>query len=216
MHQSLHDGSDVVVVGAGPGRHTFQPGAVGTLAGFGVPMDVRLPGAVEAADEPPDRARMPLSLTVGAWLMSQVGSWHREDSRGRVRAESVPTDADTSGALSLGREIAASSDEVALVVMGDGSSALSVKAPGYLVPGAEQWQNVVSAAIAAAEVDTLAALVPADADRFGAAGRAAWQVLAGAAAAGGAFDSELLAAEDRYGVAYLVAHWRQASSQGVR
>jgi hypothetical protein len=112
-----------------------------------------------------------------------------------------------SDALTLGREMAASAERVVMVVMGDGSSTLSLKAPGYLVSGAQQWQDHAASALAAADVEALTAISADDAVRFGATGRAAWQVLAGAARGSRDWDAELLAQDDRYGVAYLVARW---------
>ncbi len=98
-----------------------------------------------------------------------------------------------------------------MVVMGDGASTLSVKAPGYLVPGAREWQDDATRALASADVDAIGALSADDAARFGAAGRAAWQVLAGAAGEGYEQDvpwvADLLADESPYGVAYVVASW---------
>jgi hypothetical protein len=137
--------------------------------------------------------------------MEQVAPW--ANIGGAVRAESVPVDIAPSDAMHVGRGIAASAERVAMVVMGDGSSALSLKAPGYLVPGAQDWQDAVTAAIATADRDALAAISPDDAARFGATGRAAWQVLAGATSASSGWQADLLAQDDRYGVAYLVAQW---------
>lgn len=201
INRARQDGCDVVVVGAGPARETFAAGARGTFAGFGVPLDVTLPGPGEA----PAAARsMPPSLCVAAWLMQQVGGW---DGRGgSVRAEAVPFGLSASGGAALGRDLAAATPRLALVVMGDGSNALSVRAPGYLVPGAEEWQSVATAALADADVATLASLDAEDGHRFGAAGRAAWQVLAAAA---GAVPTrgKLLATDRRYGVEYVVVQW---------
>jgi hypothetical protein len=196
-------GCELVLVGVGAERETFHPGALGTFAGFGVPVTTTLPGrTIEGAE---DQRRLPLSLTVGAWLMNQVAPWSSAERA--VSAVSVPGDLAPSEALAVGRDIAASAAGVAVVVMGDGSSALSLKAPGYLVQGAQDWQDEVTSAIANADVDALAAISPEDAVRFGATGRAAWQVLAGAAGESREWHAELLATEDRYGVAYLVARW---------
>ena len=207
MKTVLHawqDGCDVVLVGAGARRATFHPGAIGTFAGFGVPVTTTLPGPGESVAAS-DSARLPLSLTVGAWLMNQVAPW--DDAGGAVRAESIPVDMAPSDAVDVGRQIAASAERVALVVMGDGSSALSLNAPGYLVPGAREWQDHVTTALASADVDALTAISAEDATQMGAKGRAAWQVLAGAADASEVWHAELLAQDDRYGVAYLVALW---------
>ena len=201
-------GCDVVLVGIGPERATFHAGAQGTFAGFGVPVTTTLPGPLVEEPTVAGGGRehlLPLSLAVGAWLMNQVAPWDGAGSA--LRAESVPVDITPSDAVTLGRDIAASTARVAMVVMGDGSSALSLKAPGYLVPGAQDWQAEVTSAIATADVDVLATLSPVDAVRFGATGRAAWQVLAGAAGQSTDWRAELLASDDRYGVAYLAARW---------
>jgi hypothetical protein len=100
-----------------------------------------------------------------------------------------------------------------LLVMGDGSAALSPRAPGYVVEGATEWQRRVDHALGSADVDAVAALSADDADRYLAMGRAAWQVLAGAVRAGEGPDttwrSTLLAAEAPYGVGYTVAAWER-------
>jgi hypothetical protein len=204
INRARQDGCDVVVVGGGPARETFAVGARGTFAGFGVPLDVTLPGAGEARGAGP---WMPSPLCVAAWLMQRVGGWDRRG--GSVRAEAVPFELSESGAAALGRDLATSTPRLALVVMGDGSNALSVRAPGYLVPGAEEWQSVATSAIADADAATLASLVAEDGRRFGAAGRAVWQVLAGAAGTL-PMQGKLLATDRRYGVEYVVAQWSAA------
>ena len=194
---------DVVVVGVADRAHdvreTFAPGAAGSMAGFGVQITAHVPGV--GGKDQADR-RLPLSLTVGAWLMSRFDEW------GRVRSTSLPSELATSGAWELGREIGASADRVAIVAMADGSSTLSLKAPGYLADGAEEWQATVTDAIASVDHEALAAVTAEDASRFGATGRAVWQVLAGAASAsGGQWRGEVLAADAPYGVGYVVASW---------
>ena len=200
VDQARRDGCDIVVVGGGPERCTFAPGATGSFAGFGVPVEVTLPGVPKQ----PTTARLPVSLSVASWLMRQVGPW--DSAGGTLRAESVPFDLPRADAIALGAAWASSTDRLALVVMGDGSSALSAKAPGYLVPGAEEWQSVVTSALAGGDVATIAQLRQDDSARFGAAGRSAWQVLAGAAAEA-TVRGNLLASDTRYGVAYVVARW---------
>jgi hypothetical protein len=189
----------VIVVGSSDApRQSFPAGASGSFAGFEVPVRVRLPGAGESsrAVEP----SLPASLAVGAWLMSQHQGWPE------VRAEAVPTELTPDEAAELGRQLALGSRRVAIIAMGDGSAALSAKAPGYLVDGAAEWQQAVTRALGDVDLDTLAGLDPDDASLFVAAGRPAWQVLAGAAQ-GGTWRGELLADEAPYGVAYVVASW---------
>lgn len=197
----------VVVVGDDAVRSTYGADARGSLAGFGVPVTTALPGAwaPDRVDES-DRGRLPLSLAVAARLMEQVRPWPS------VRGEGLPATMSSADAVLLGAELADAAERVALIAMGDGAATLTVKAPGYLVDGAEQWQKIVTQALADADTSAIASIAAADADTFRAAGRVAWQVAAGAAEGGTApWMGELLADEAPYGVAYQVAFWQQRS-----
>ncbi|CAM5593828.1 Catalytic LigB subunit of aromatic ring-opening dioxygenase OS=Streptomyces gougerotii OX=53448 GN=GCM10010227_21760 PE=4 SV=1 [Streptomyces diastaticus subsp. diastaticus] len=81
-----------------------------------------------------------------------------------------------------------------------------MKAPGYLDERAAPFDEAVAKALGTADTTALAALDPALAEEVGAAGRAPWQVLAGAAAEAG-LTGELLHDEAPYGVGYFVAAW---------
>lgn len=188
----------VVVVAAGPARASFGPGSRGSLAGFGVPVEVSVPGA-PASGEPV----LPLAATIGCWLLTDM------DVAVPASVEVVPADTTPDGAAAIGAALTASDERLALIAMGGGSAALTQKAPGYLVDGADAWQAEVERALGTADLDHIAALTAADAERYRAAGRPAWQVLAGAARAG-RWRAELLAAEAPYGVGYVVAAWRPA------
>lgn len=185
----------LVVVAGGSQRATFGPGARGSLAGFGVPVETAVPGVA-----PTGEPVLPLAATVGCWLLD------RRTVTCPVTVEVVPERMAPRDAASLGAELAASHDHVAVVAMGDGSAALTERAPGYLVPGAADWQAEVERLVGAADVSGIGELTVDDAERYRAAGRAAWQVLAGAAA-GASWHGVLLAAEAPYGVGYLVASW---------
>ena len=94
----------------------------------------------------------------------------------------------------------------ALLAMGDGSACRTEKAPGYFDPRAEAFDDSVAAALAAADVDALAALDPRLAAELWCAGRSAWQVLAGLVRADGrAWCCDVVYNEFPYGVTYLVA-----------
>lgn len=225
-------GSDlqrVVVVGGGPARASFGAGARGSLAGFGVPVEVVVPGDAPTACAPTAGAPtakaevgevvLPLSVAIGCWLLRDVRPGPARPGC-PVVVEVVAAETSAQEAAELGGELAASADRVGLLVMGDGSAALSLKAPGYLVEGATEWQRGVDQALGSADIEAVAALTADDARRFSAAGRAAWQVLAGAARGGGEPASErqgtswigtLLAAEAPYGVGYTVATWEQVA-----
>jgi hypothetical protein len=188
----------IVVVGTGTAAGTAQPGETGTLAGFGVDRTVAL------GDGPaPSESRLPLSLTLGAWLLREVG--YGGSAHGRVvSAGTAPAEL-----AALGERIAAWPARTALLVMGDGTASLSEKAPGYLDPRAADFDAAVGAALAGADAEALLGLDPALADELLTAGLPAWQVLAGALR-GGAWQSTPRYAGAPFGVAYHVVSWAPA------
>jgi hypothetical protein len=189
----------LVVVGGGPRRASHGPGARGGLTGFGTAVEVSVP------DAPPiGEPVLPLSATIGSWLLS-----HSHPSC-PVAVEVVAFETPPADAAALGATLAASAARVGLLVMGDGAATLTPRAPGYVVEGARQWQRDVDQMLGSASVEAVAALSPDDAERFAAAGRAAWQVLAGAAR-GSTWRGTLLAAEAPYGVGYTVATWQRVT-----
>ena len=186
----------VVVVGGGPATRAVAPGETGSLSAYGVPMTVALDGSTQ---EPPT---LPLSLTIGAWLLTGIG--YGGPVAGHVVAADDPADA----CAELGARLGGRKARVALLVMGDGSARRSTAAPGYLDERAAGFDAAAAAALESVDAAALLTLDPALADQLLAAGRAAWQVLAGAAAAaGGAWSAALLHADAPYGVGYLVATW---------
>jgi hypothetical protein len=189
------DPSLVVVVGGGDVTGPFADGAWGSLASYGV----RVP--VGAGEGDPT---LPLSLTLGRWLLD----------RAAVGAPAllfgVETDAGSERCLALGAALGGRSERVALLVMGDSSARRSLKGPGGLHPDAEAFDGEVELALRAGDADRLAALDPDRASTVLAAGRAPWQVLAGAAA-GRDWRGSVTWAGSPYGVTYLVATWLPVS-----
>lgn len=193
----------LVVVGAGPVERAFPRGAAGSLTPYGVDLTTRVPGNVPPSSGTDGAVdRLPLSLTVAAWLL-QVHPWS-----GPMEFLSVPERGSAAAAASIGRELSDRSARVAVVAMGDGSAGLSEKAPAYLVPGAVQWQREVSRALASADTEQLLRWGEEQSERFAAAGLTAWQVLAGAAGSGH-FAATLHHDGDPYGVGYVVASWQR-------
>lgn len=169
----------LAIVGAdiGPRATSFAP--------WGVDVRVDVP-------EP-----LPLSLLVGGWL-----------TRGVVRSfVAVADDLDPGDCAALGAELAAAADRVALLVMGDGSARHHEKAPGYLDPAAAPYDVHLADVLGRADTDALLALDPVEADRLLVAGRAPWQVLAGAARGAGLSAGQSFFAAP-YGVGYHVVTWR--------
>jgi hypothetical protein len=188
----------VVVVGTGPAEGTARPGETGTLAGFGLDVTIAL-GDGPAPSEP----RLPLSLTLGAWLLREVG--YTGGAHGRVVSAASPPD----DLAALGERMAAWPGRTAMLVMGDGTACLSEKAPGYLDPRAAAFDAEVASALADADADALLALDPTLSAELLAAGRPVWQVLAGAAR-GRNWLGTLRYSAAPYGVAYHVASWSPA------
>ncbi|WP_329455278.1 hypothetical protein [Streptomyces sp. NBC_01497] len=184
----------------------YPAGARGGFRGFGVPLDVALPTpgrGTDRADDPrgASRGALPESLAVAAWLLDRVG-W----AQSAPTALAVADGEDPDACLAAGHEIAAAAPRVALLVMGDGSSCRTLKAPGYLDERAEGFDASVATALGAADTAALAALDAALARELLVAGRAPWQVLAGAAG-GASLTGRLLYEEAPYGVGYFVAAW---------
>jgi hypothetical protein len=209
----------IVVVGPGERDAVHEAGATGTFRGHGVPLDVTLGGADGAGDpQGGGTGRLPLSLTVGAWLLA------RSARRGRVRAFEVAADGGRAACRAHGAEIAGWADRVGLLVMGDGSARRDLKAPGYLDERAAPLDSRIAAALASGDSDGfLAGLDEDDARDLMVSGRPAWQLLTGASGnagadagtgtgvgagdAGGPGRHRLLYDDAPYGVGYFVASW---------
>lgn len=188
----LADADALVIVGAGPATGTqYEISAGGSFGPYGAP-SVRV-GSGEAV--------LPLSLTMGSWLVSQ------SKAAGLPTVmRTVATDETLEACLTFGQELAASNDRLALLVMGDGSARRSEHSPVHLHPRAEIFDSTVAAALSLADTTTLAALDPELASELKAAGRAPWQVLAGATASA-SYTGDLLYHAAPYGVGYFVAAW---------
>ncbi|MFE9740213.1 class III extradiol dioxygenase subunit B-like domain-containing protein [Streptomyces sp. NPDC006477] len=192
------------VVGPAPdGAHgAFPAGTTGTFAGFGVDHAVRLgPTPAEDGPTPGGDRPLPTSLAVGAWLLDRAG-W----ADAPIEGLGVDEGATPSVCAGIGRGLADSAGRVALLVMGDGSACRTVKAPGYLDERAAGFDAEAARALGTADVAALLALDPELAYELKAAGRAPWQVLAGAAEGAG-LEGRLLFEDAPYGVGYFVAAW---------
>ncbi|MFL6119871.1 class III extradiol dioxygenase subunit B-like domain-containing protein [Actinophytocola sp.] len=157
-----------LAVGTGPvGR--LGPDAAGTFAGFGVDVPVRMS---DTATSSPDPA-MPLSALVTAWLREHAGATE-------VTMHLIPPDLSPEDCYALGERLAAEPAQVGLLIAGDGSHRHGEGAPGRSDDRASPFDAAVHEALRSADAKALQALDPKLADELGAAGRAPWQVLAGA------------------------------------
>lgn len=204
----------IVVVGQGTRDARHEAGSRGSFRPFGVDVEVAL-GAAPGSGA----AVLPPSLSVGAWLLARVG-WE-----GPVLGLEVAPD--RSGPAPDVTDLASPADRVGLLVMGDGTACRSVKAPGYLDERAEGVDARIAEALRTGDRDGYLARLDAGlAAELKISGRAPWQLLSAAWAAGrdaawGAGHDAALAADSDgdkgtsrllyedapYGVGYFVASW---------
>ena len=183
-----------VVIGVGAADGVIGSDRVGTFAGFGVDVLVRL--SPQAGGQP---VEMPLCALIGGWIRSQA----QPDARAQVRvyAESHAAGA----AVDLGRrlrsEIDLSSAPTGALVVADGANTLTPAAPGGYQPTDIEVQDALDDALAGGDVGALARL-PAQVG-----GRVAFGVLAGLAEPTPRSVKELYRAAP-YGVGYFAGVWQ--------
>jgi hypothetical protein len=188
----------IAVVGGGPASREYEAGAAGSLRDYGIPVTV--------GDGEPV---LPLSLTVGRWLLGQAGIGPGPGLRPGeppVLLQAVDQRAPAGDCLKLGVMIAERAPRVALLAMGDASARRARDVEGAPDPQAQDYDEEVAEALAAADARWLGRLDPTLDGELMVAGRAAWQVLAGAAS-GTRMCGRLLGMASPYGVTYLVARW---------
>jgi hypothetical protein len=198
----------IAVVGADPSATPTAEYPADTpahLHDFGVPFSV-VPSQPPAATRPagPAAPSLPLSLTVGRWLLSHAAAGHRPTVWRGIAPDATPAQA-----RQLGETLAALAPRVALLALGDGPGRRARAAPQATDPAADRYDDQVATALAAADPAALAALDPGQDGPLVIAGRAAWQVLAGAAGPGG-FTAVLHYRGVPFEVSYYVASWHRA------
>jgi hypothetical protein len=182
----------LVAVGEGDVTASYDGSAAGSLRDYG-------PGIAVGTGQPV----LPLSLTVGSWLLRRAGLALTGTGAlfQAVARACAPADC-----LRLGADLARQAPRVAMLAMGDGCARMAVGVPGAADPAAASYDADVAAALAAADGDRLARLSPSLDDELMVSGRPAWQVLAGAAR-GHRYRGQLHCMARPYAVSYLVASW---------
>jgi hypothetical protein len=182
----------IAIVGTGRRTGTWPTDGHFNLAAFAPALGTgggRAPGS-----GPP----LPLPLGLGARLLDECGYL------GPRLLQSVSQDEPTTACLRLGADLADLGDRVGLLVMADGSACRSLRAPGYLDPRGAAFDAALERAVRSGDIGPLRVLDQSLARELLAVGRPAWQVLAGAIP-GKAPATEILYADDPFGVFYLVA-----------
>ncbi|MGE2814678.1 hypothetical protein ACQI5H_05950 [Mycobacterium heidelbergense] len=187
-----------IVVGTGRADDVLGPDGVGTFAGFGADVRVRL--SPQTAAEPP--AEMPIEMPLCALLAACVREQVRPEASARVH---VYRDHDADTALTYGRQLRAAIDRtpdpVGVLVVADGANTLTPSAPGGYHPGNADAQLALDDALANGDAAALTRLPPEI------QGRVAFQVLAGLVEPGPRSAKELYRGAP-YGVGYFVGAWQ--------
>jgi hypothetical protein len=183
-----------VAVGVGLADGVFGPESLGTFAGFGADVRVRLsPGHTGQPVE------LPLCALFTGWVRGQA----QPDARAEVRVYSA--DLHTDAAQARGRQLRAEIDRVAepigVLVVADGATTLTAGAPGGYRPDDIEVQLALDDALTSGDVAALSRL-PGQV-----VGRVAFQVLAGLVEPAPRSAKELLRAAP-YGVGYFVGVWQ--------
>jgi hypothetical protein len=190
----------IAVVGGGPVDREYGPAAAGGLHDYGVHVTVG-----------PGEPVLPLSLTVGRWLLTRAGLIAGQRTSPDVIFHAVDQYALPARARKLGIVLAERDRRVAVLAMGDASARQARDAPGKPDAAAQDYDYDLAEALAAVDTRWLGRLDPGRDRELMVAGRAAWQVLAGAAE-GVRMHGRLLCMSAPYGVTYLVAVWHQAAT----
>ncbi len=185
-----------MAIGTGPDDVVLGPDAVGTFAGFGVDVRVRLSPQTDEADPP---VAFPVCALLAGWVRGQA----QPQASAQVRIYRADHEADT--ALSLGKRLRAEIDRltepVGVLVVADGANTLIPAAPGGYDPDNADAQEVLDDALALGDIAALRRL-PRQI-----LGRVAFQVLAGLAEPGPRSAKELYRGAP-YGVGYFAGAWQ--------
>jgi hypothetical protein len=183
-----------VAVGVGAIDGVLDPGAVGTFAGFGADLVVRL--SPQASGQPVD---MPLCALIAGWIRAQA----QPDAQAQVRIYAPHHDGRT--AFALGRQLRDEIDRAAeptgVLIVADGANTLTPAAPGGYHPDDVDVQRTLDDALACGDVSTLTQLPEQI------SGRVAFGVLAGLADPLPRSAKELHRAAP-YGVGYFTGIWQ--------
>lgn len=189
-----------IVVGTGSADDVLGPGgpdSVGTFAGFGADVPVRL--SPQTGERPAPPVEFPVCALLAAWVRGRV----RPEASARVHVYRADHDPDT--ALAQGRQLRAeidrAPDPVGVLVVADGANTLTAGAPGGYDPGTADAQLALDDALANGELTVLTGLPQQI------LGRVAFQVLAGLAEPGPRSAKEFYRGAP-YGVGYFAGAWQ--------
>jgi hypothetical protein len=187
-----------IAVGVGGADAVIGPQSVGTFAGFGADVRVRLSPPV-APGESAEPTELPLCALFTGWLRARA----RPDATAEARVHAA--DLDVGAAMARGRrlraEVEQAADPIGVLVVADGVTTLTSAAPGGYHPDDVDVQRVLDDALATGNAAALAGLP----DQV--VGRVAFGVLAGLAEPAPRLAKELYRGAP-YGVGYFAGIWQ--------
>jgi hypothetical protein len=182
-----------IAVGTGHADDVVDPDHVGTFAGFGVDVPVRL------SPEATQPVELPLCALMAGWVRGQA----RPEAVAQVRV--YRSDHAVDAALARGRQLRAEIDQapdpIGVLVVADGANTLTPRAPGGYDPGNADAQLALDDALANGDAPALTGLPPQI------LGRVAFQVLAGLTEPGPRSAKELYRGAP-FGVGYFAGAWQ--------
>ncbi|WP_236743089.1 hypothetical protein [Mycobacteroides franklinii] len=191
----------VVIVGGDDLTRSFDPACVyGSLWSNGICWNYGW--GIDSEDPQP----LPLSLTLGDWLMTKSRIGEKGMIVADVAFQAVDFGASRQVCAELGRDLAGRAERVSMIVMGEGSTGMTAAARARDAEDAKRSDDEVMRALGEADAKALANLE----FQGTATGRAAWQVLAGAAG-DQRFRGHLHANGSRRYRGYFAASWRSQS-----
>ncbi|MEE2056373.1 class III extradiol ring-cleavage dioxygenase family protein [Rhodococcus artemisiae] len=200
----IGDVDEWIVVGTGAEAADVPSHAVGTFRGFGADVRVSLGPAAVTTPGTPD-ADMPLAALVAGWLRERAAPGARAEVHVLAR-DTDPADCAQLG-KTLRTHLDADTTRRGLLIVADGAATLTAKAPGALDERSAAVEESLRAALAAGDPHGLAAFDAGLCEEIALAGRAAWQVLAGAFTQPPS-EATIEYSAAPYGVGYHVGIWR--------
>lgn len=196
----------------GPGDHdgTVDAETSGSFAGYGVDVPVSLSPRLGAPTFDPE---LPLPALVAGWLRGQCAP----ETEAFVHL--VDVDAAADDCVRRGRALRGACDDESgdwgLLVVADGATTLTARAPGSFDRRAEAVQTSIDDALAAASTAALAELDRTLCAEVGVSGTAVWQTLAGVVGDDPVVSRTYYRGAP-FGVGYYAGTWTLGAGEDVR